>query len=161
MRDGGRRRFPVWLVVTSLIGGTLLCAALPLVLFMLSGIVGNIAAGSCDEQERAAFHEIQHLASVEVRNHEGSCHGIYQAPKPPQEVIAHYKRQLEARGWVVMERPSQQEGGGGAEFGGSLTARRGEFWYEVGYESLGMYENPPEGMDSGSHIAVLVGKSER
>lgn len=161
VRSGGSRRFPVWLVVILLSGAVLLCLALPFALFMVSGIVGSITAGPCDEQERAAFNEVQHLAPVEIGNNEGMCHASYQTPKPPQQVIAHYEPQLEARGWQVKSSPPT-EGEGGAEFGGSLiTARRGEYWYEVSYESLRMYEDLPKEMENGSYVVVSVGKGQQ
>ncbi len=94
MRSGSHRRFPVWLVVILVLGVLVLCLAMPFALFMLSGIVGSVTAGPCDEQESAAFNEVQHLAPVEIGNHEGMCHATYQTPKSPQQVIAHYKLQL-------------------------------------------------------------------
>ncbi len=166
MRAGSHRSLSVWLTAVAVAGTSLLCLVLLLMSQALPERTGRYT-GQCDDEEKAAFREVQHLAQTEVSNFEGNCRAVYRTPKSPDEVKSHYTRQLEARGWTVL--PEEPPPDGGKWTSNTIVAFRGDLRYSLGYEDLSVYyENPMEGMEeipeayaNGTHLVLEVFRAEQ
>ena len=107
---------------------------------------------ACSASEQRVFAEIAHYGGARVEPvgeaQTGGCMATYRARGSSEQVLAHYRRVLAARGWTVA--PPEVSAEGGELETGELHARRGGFSYAV------LYESGPGLRGGGTHVAVHV-----
>lgn len=130
---------------------------------LLAFFLVSEAYGSCIEEERKVYAEFPHYGGRELEPEASSVSGgcsVFYDTRASQERVAHYyTEQLEAHGWEVEQATHEttvfdetQKTFEEVE----ITARRGEFVYNVLFESRAYY-NPPR---PGVHVAVHVFRNE-
>lgn len=143
-----------WRLVVLLLGFAIVLVGAPLA---LRGFFS--ALGTCTEEERKVYAAFPQYGSVSKEPQpfmeSGGCAVFYDTPASQEQVAEYYAARLEAHGWEVEqtvyeatvfdteERTAEQL---------DITARRGDYFYNVLFESHKLY-NPPR---PGVHVAVHV-----
>lgn len=154
----------VVVLLVAAVGGVVLVVGLVLAGLVLPYTVASMTA--CSEKERAAFKEFPHYGNVkkepEPFGESGGCAVFYDTADSQERVADYYTKQLKAHGWkantrsyettVLLEERDEQKTFQEVE----ITARRGDFFYNVLFESHAYY-NPPR---PGVHVAVHLSEKE-
>lgn len=145
-----------------LVGGVVLIVGIPTAVLVLPYTLASMTA--CNAEERAVFEEFPQYGGIEKEPEpfaeSGGCAVFYDTPDPQERVAEYYARQLKAHGWKVEKR----EGKGTIYLEEQnkkktiptveVMARRGDFSYEVLFESHEIYSPP----GPGAHVAVHVAR---
>jgi hypothetical protein len=145
-----------WRLALLLLGFATVLAVSPLVARVYSSVLG------CSG-ERKAFDEFPQYGGREMEPQpsleSGSCAVFYDTPASQERVASYYTERLEARGWEVEQREYETTVSGPKKRTFDeveIMARRGDFFYEVFFESHRYYDPPRPGV----HVAVHVSKNE-
>jgi len=140
-----------------LLGFAIVLAVSPLVARGFSSALG------CSGEEREVFAEFLQYGGREMRpvpsTASGGCAVFYDTRAPQERVANYYTERLEARGWEVEQRVHKTTVSGPKKRTFDeveIMARRGNFFYNVLFESHAYYEPPRPGV----HVAVHVSKDE-
>lgn len=143
-------------LVVLLLGFAIVLAVSPIVARAISSALG------CSGEEREVFAEFPQYGGrdmePEVSTVSGGCAVFYDTPASQERVANYYAERLEARGWDVEQREYETTVSGPKRTFDEveITARRGDFFYEVLFESHAYYIPPRPGV----HVAVHVSKSK-
>jgi hypothetical protein len=142
-----------WRLAILLLGFAILLAVSPLV------ARGYSAALGCSAEERGAFVEFPQYGGREIEpgpsTVSGGCAVFYDTPASQERVANYYTQRLEAHGWDVEQREYETTVSGPKKRTFDeveITARRGDFFYGVLFESHAYYIPPRPGV----HVAVHV-----
>jgi hypothetical protein len=146
--------------MTLLVGAAVAGLLVVLVVGVVLVIHGfSFAPGTCAEAERKAYAEFPQYGGVdkvpEASAVGGGCAIYYDTRSSQEQVAAYYTEQLKAHGWEVeqsehvttvfdVKKRTFEEV--------EVTARRGDFFYSVLFESHAYYDPPRPGV----HVAVHV-----
>ncbi len=128
-------------------------------------VVGGffLAAGSCDEEEREVYAEFSQYGGIEkepeASSVSGGCAVFYDTRSSQERVAGYYAEQLEAHGWEVEETVHETtvlEEKKRTFEEVEIMARRGDFFYNVLFESHAYYDPPRPGV----HVAVHLSEKE-
>ena len=123
-------------------------------------VVGGFSflSGTCSEEERKVYAEFPQFGNVkkepEPFSETGGCAAFYDTPASQERVAEYYMEQLKAHGWQVEKMVSEatlMESGRTAP-SIWITASRNDFFYEVGFESLELYDPPRPGVHAAVHV---------
>ena len=131
----------------------------------------------CSEAEKAVYKEFPQYGGRDIEPEAntgfGTCFASYQTRASKQKVQGYYESRLRENGWRIVRKPSPAglappektvisepvpgEPGKTREVpvgdGGELiVAERGNYFYQVSYESLRDYINPRPGLDVAVHV---------
>jgi hypothetical protein len=121
-------------------------------------------SGVCTEEERKVYAEFPQYGNINREPQpfpeSGGCSVFYDTQASQERVAGYYAEQLKAHGWEVEQREYET-----TVFDArkrtfeevEITARRGDFFYSVLFESHQYYDPPRPGV----HVAVHVFKSSR
>lgn len=123
-----------------------------------------LGPGSCTDEEREAYAGFPQYGGIkkepEPSTESGGCAVFYDTRSSQERVAGYYSEQLRANGWEV-ERTEHEttvlEGKKRTFEEVELTARRGDFFYSVLFESHAYYDPPRPGV----HVAVHVFESSK
>jgi hypothetical protein len=128
------------------------------------GLILYPVAFPCSAQERSALKEFPHYGGREPKIYPdiegGGCGIAYETEASQKRVAEYYMKQLKAHGWKAEKSVSEsREQAEGSKKKPKKTfpsiwieAKRGEFYYTVGFESHELYRNP----SAGAHVVVGV-----
>jgi hypothetical protein len=123
-----------------------------------------LAPGSCSEEERNVYVEFPQYGGIEkepeASAESGGCAVFYDTRSSQERVARYYVEQMRANGWEVERREHETtvlEGKKRTFEEVELMARRGDFFYNVLFESHAYYDPPRPGV----HVAVHVFKSPK
>ncbi len=148
-----------WRLVVLFVGFAILVVGAPLVVGGFSS-----ASGVCTEEERKVYTEFPQYGSVNKEPQRfpesGGCAVFYDTRASQERVAGYYAEQLRAHGWEVEQGEYET-----TVFDAKkrtfeeveITARRGDFFYNVLFESHQYYDPPRPGV----HVAVHVFKSSK
>jgi hypothetical protein len=121
------------------------------------------AYGSCTDEERKVYAEFAQYGGREMEPEgstvSGGCAVFYDTRASQERVAQYYTEQLEEHGWEVQQRVYEVTVSDAKESTVEqmdITARRGEFFYEVLFESHAYYIPPRPGV----HVAVHVSENK-
>jgi hypothetical protein len=100
--------------------------------------------GTCGSDEAAAFNEIDHFGTEQLRPKDhplGGCGATFSTDADPAAVIDHYQTALSASGWTVEDPESS-----------GVTASKGNLTFNIGTEVL--ETNEP------TTFSIRIGKSD-
>jgi hypothetical protein len=142
-------------------------AGLGLLVILLVGALlvlgGFFSPGTCNEEERKVYAEFPQYGNTKKEpqpfTQSGGCSIFYDTRASQERVAEYYTERLEANGWEVEQ--TQHET---TVFDAKkrtfeeveITARRGDFFYSVLFESHQYYDPPRPGV----HVAAHVFKNE-
>ena len=112
-----------------------LVADVLIVVVLTTGTIG----GSCSERERAIINEITQYPGASTFRYEpasGACTTSLEVEAPPQEVLAHYRKELQDDGWTVSITDVPTESEGEPVTAKDLTAQRGTDSFSIALESF-------------------------
>jgi hypothetical protein len=146
-----------WKLALLLLGFATVLVVSPLVARVYSSVLG------CSGEEQEVFAEFVQYGGREMEPQpsleSGSCAVFYDTPASQERVANYYTERLEARGWEVEQREYETTVSGPKKRTFDeveIMARRGDFFYEVFFESHRYYDPPRPGV----HVAVHVSKNE-
>ena len=148
-----------WRLVALLLGFAILLVGAPLA-------VGGFfpASGVCTEEEREVYAEFPQYGNInkgpQPFPESGGCAVYYDTRASQEQVAGYYAEQLKGHGWKVEQGEHET-----TVFDAKkrtfeeveITARRGDFFYNVLFESHQYYDPPRPGV----HVAVHVFKSSK
>lgn len=147
----------VVVLLLSAVGSVGLLVAVLVLPYTLSSLT------ACSKEERAVFEEFSHYGGVERElepsAESGGCAVFYDTKTSQERVAKYYMEQLESHGWKAEQMVSEatlMEPEMKTAPSIDITARRGDFFYSVLFESLELYDPPRPG----AHVAVHVSKDE-
>lgn len=151
-------RRSAWVAV-AVAGVVVLIVGLLVAALVLPYMWGSLTA--CSEEERTVFQEFPHYGGVEREPEpfaeSGGCAVFYDTEAPQERVANYYTEQLEAHGWEVEQTVTEatlMEPEIKTAPSIDITAHRGDFFYEVLFESHELYDPP----GPGAHVAVHLSK---
>ena len=122
------------------------------------------ASGVCTEEERKVYAEFPQYGNINKEPQRfpesGGCAVFYDTQASQERVAGHYVEQLKAHGWEVQQREYETTVSGAEKRTFEeveITARRGNFVYNVLFESHEYYDPPWPGV----HVAVHVFKNSK
>ena len=131
-------------------------------LLVVSGFF--FASGTCNEEERKVYAEFPQYGKINEEPHAfldtGGCTVGYDTRASQERVAEYYAKQLKAHGWQVDQTISEVTVSDPKKRTVEqidITARRGDFFYNVLFESH-EYFIPPR---PGAHVAIHVFKSSK
>jgi hypothetical protein len=131
-----------WRLALLLLGFATVLVVSPLVARVYSSVLG------CSE-ERKAFAEFPQFGGREMEPGPstvlGGCAAFYDTPASQERVANYYTERLEARGWEVEQREYETTVSGPKKRTFDeveIMARRGDFFYNVLFESHWYYKPP-------------------
>jgi hypothetical protein len=136
----------LWLVAAILRGRVppnraLLALVVPLadVLIVVFLSTGTAFGGSCSERELAIIDEIAPYpgaaAAFDYESSSGACAASLEVAASPQEVLGHYRGELEDDGWTVLTEDVPAESEGEPVTVKELSAHRGSDSFTIALES--------------------------
>lgn len=150
----------VVVLLLSAVGSVVVVVGLLVAVLILPYTLSSLTA--CTEEEKAVFEEFPHFGGIEREpepfTESGGCAVFYDTRASQERVAEYYMEQLESRGWKAEQMVSEAtliESGRTAP-SIWITAHRDDFFYEVGFESLELYDPPRPG----AHVAVHLSKGE-
>jgi hypothetical protein len=106
-----------------------------IVVLLTAGTLG----GSCSEQERAIIDEIAPYPGVttafDYESSSGTCAVSFEVQASPDDVLSHYRRELERDGWRVAIEDIPAESEEGLVTAKDLQAQRGSDSFTIALES--------------------------
>ena len=140
-----------------------IAALVGLLIFLLVGtfyLVGGFSfIGSCSEEERKVYAEFPQFGDAKIEpepfQETGGCAAFYDTQASQEQVAEYYTRQLKDNGWEVERLESETtvlEGEKETFEEVEIIASRGDFFYNVLFESHQYYDPPRPGV----HVAVHV-----
>jgi hypothetical protein len=143
-------------------------AGLGLIVILLIGALlhlrGFFSPGTCNEEERRVYAEFPQYGNINKEPQPfldtGGCAVRYDTRASQERVAEYYAEQLKTHGWQVDQTKSEVTVSDPKKRTVEqidITARRGDFFYNVLFESHEMYD-PPR---AGAHVAIHVFKSSK
>lgn len=131
-----------------------------LLVVLLVGVGGFSLFGSCSEEERQVYEEFPQFGNAKIEPEPfletGGCAAFYDTQASQEQVAGYYTRQLKDNGWEVEQLESETtvnlEGKEETFEEVEIIASRGDFFYNVLFESHQYYDPPRPGV----HVAVHV-----
>jgi hypothetical protein len=148
-----------WRLVALFLGFAILLVGAPLAVRGFSS-----ASGVCTEDERKVYAEFPQYGNINKEPQRfpesGGCAVFYDTRASQDRVAGYYAERLRAHGWEVEQREYETTVSGAKKRTFEeveITARRGDFSYNVLFESHEYYDPPRPGV----HVAVHVFKSSK
>jgi hypothetical protein len=148
-----------WRLVVLFLGFAILLVGAPLAVRGFSS-----ASGVCTGEERKVYAEFPQYGNINKEPQgfpeSGGCAVFYDTRASQERVAEYYAEQLRAHGWGVEKREYETTVSGAKKRTFEeveITARRGDFSYNVLFESHEYYDPPRPGV----HVAVHVFKSSK
>lgn len=143
-------------LLLSAVGSVGLLAAVLVLPYTLSSLT------ACAEEEKVVFEEFPHYGGVErgleSSAESGGCAVFYDTKASQERVAEYYMEQLESHGWkaeqMVSEATLTESGRTAPSI--DIMAQRGDFFYNILFESHELYDPP----GPGAHVAVHLSKDE-
>jgi hypothetical protein len=121
-------------------------------------------SGVCTEEERKVYAEFPHYGNINKEPQRfpesGGCAVFFDTRASQERVAGYYTEQLKAHGWKVQQREYETTVSGAKKRTFEeveITGHRGDFSYNVLFESHQYYDPPRPGV----HVAVHVFKSSK
>ena len=148
-----------WRLVVLFLGFAILLVGVPVA---VRGFTS--ASGVCTQEEQKVYAQFPQYGNINKEPQRfpesGGCAVFYDTQASQERVAGHYVEQLKAHGWEVQQREYETTVSGAEKRTFEeveITARRGNFVYNVLFESHEYYDPPRPGV----HVAVHVFKSSK